>query len=222
MSVFGSSKKLLMGAAGASGGLAPFTGYNFTDRAVIASGTTFSSVDFGTAASDRNIIVFVVTWDGAVTGMTIGGVTATEISGDVFSDFAIHCNAFYASVPTGTTGNIVLTTTNTAESGIIVYNAFGGSLKNHDTFFSSGNPTIDISLNVDASDAVMAMATNANSVNSITWTGVTADPGTPLDMRSDEYIYSGSDTASTSETPRTVTAVISTGSQARGISVAWG
>jgi len=210
----------LQGAGG--GGIIPFTGYNFTDRAVIASGTTFSSVDFGTASSDRSIIVFVVTWDGSVTGMTIGGVTATEISGDVFSGIGIHCNAFYASVPTGTTGNIVLTTTNTAESGIIVYNAFGGSLQNFDTFTSSTLPTININLNVDAGDAVMAMATAANSVNSITWTGVTADAGTPLDMRSGEYIYSGSDTASTSGTPRTVTAVISTGSQARGISAAWG
>ena len=209
----------LQGAGG--GGISPFTGYNFTDRAVIASGTTFSSVDFGTAASDRSIIVFVVTWNGSVTGMTIGGVTATEISGDVTTT-SFHGNAFYASVPTGTSGNIVLTTTNTAESGIIVYNAFGGSLQNFNTFAASGLPTIDISLNVDAGDAVMAMATAANSVNSITWTGVTADAGTPLDMRSGEYIYSGSDTASTSGTPRTVTAVISTGGAPRGISVAWG
>ena len=198
------------------------SGYNFTDRAVLASGATFSSVNFGTAASDRNIIVFVVTWDGPVTGMTIGGVTATEISGSVASSTNLRCNTFYANVPSGTTGDIVLTTTNTAESGIIVYNAFGGSLQSYTTFTSPSLPTISLDINVDAGDAVMAMATAANSVNSITWTGVTADAGTPLDMRSGEYIYSGSDTAATSGNPRTVTAVISTGSQARGISVAWG
>jgi hypothetical protein len=219
--MIGSSQKLLMARAGVSAG-AVFTGYNFTERSVITSGTTFSSVSFGPTASDRYIIVFVVTFDGSVTGMTIGGVTATEISGNVFSETAIHCNSFYASVPSGATGDIVLTTTNTAESGIIVYNAFGGGLKNHGTFTSSSNATINLSLDVDAGDAVMAMATNANSVNSVTWTGVTADAGTPLDFRTGEYIYSASDIASTSGTPRTVTASISTGSQARGISVAWG
>jgi hypothetical protein len=90
-----------LGAQGDQGGSSPWT---------------FTSKTFGSAASDRRIIVAVfapststVNLD-AISGVTIGGVTATRIAAaNSSNDF--HQIAFYiADVPTGTSGNIVITT----------------------------------------------------------------------------------------------------------------
>jgi len=79
------------------------------------SGASFtkSGVDFGTADASRVIVAALaveLSSTKTITAVTIGGVTATKaVSGGVDADntYAI----WYAAVPTGTSGNIVVTTT---------------------------------------------------------------------------------------------------------------
>lgn len=71
-----------------------------------SSTATFSAVAIGTAAADR-IVDVGVGYDSniGVTGMTIGGVTATKI----LADAALTNERWYGNVPSGTTANIVIT-----------------------------------------------------------------------------------------------------------------
>lgn len=69
-----------------------------------ATSYTFSSLDFGTADSTRMIVVGVTTASvGAISAVDIGGVSATYISGSIVK------NLWYAGVPSGATGDIVVT-----------------------------------------------------------------------------------------------------------------
>lgn len=77
---------------------------------------TFAGITLGSAAADRRIIVAVYapSTSGAnanvITGVTIAGITATRLAAQNSAD-NYHQIAFYmASVPSGTSGNIVVTT----------------------------------------------------------------------------------------------------------------
>jgi len=79
------------------------------------SSFTFSSQSFGTAASDRIIAVFISNegpTNASISGVTIGGVAATRANSadggwDGFSASLWSC-IWYAQVPTGTSGNVVV------------------------------------------------------------------------------------------------------------------
>jgi len=92
---------------------------------------TYSSVTFGTANSNRVIAIVTAVRSAAgstnpITSVTIGGVSATVVTGTPFyggSGSPYNSEVWYASVPTGTSGNIVVAWTNaTTRTGICVYN----------------------------------------------------------------------------------------------------
>lgn len=93
---------------------------------------TWSSANFGAAAADRYLIAVltfndVAVADSAVTyGVTIGGLAATIIFND--DDDAVDHTAgvivAYVNVPTGTSGDVVLTITNFAGT----MDTYGGAL----------------------------------------------------------------------------------------------
>ena len=91
---------------------------------------TLSSVALGAAAADRQILVNAYASMDAVaiiTGVTIGGVSATEF---VVNNGGGKSSGFYmASVPSGTTGDIVISiNTGTGELwGAAVYRITGGA-----------------------------------------------------------------------------------------------
>lgn len=85
---------------------------------------TFSSISFGTAAADRLIVVQVYVDNGSASSVTIGGVTATQIRSA--TDGSANHYFFAATVPTGTSGSIVVNGANTPGSaGIIVWTLYG-------------------------------------------------------------------------------------------------
>jgi hypothetical protein len=138
-----------------------------------ASSYTFSNVDIGTASFDRLVIVVVhaVTASSAIniTGVTIAGVTATEVV--VGPNTGIRNAIFTALVPTGTTGNIVVTTSITAGSmAIATY-----TLKNYnsvtpeDTISTEGNPTATGSLTFGNNSVVVAGVSGGIASSSISW-----------------------------------------------------
>lgn len=76
---------------------------------------TFTSVSLGAVSNDRKIIVSVIArkagTGGTISSVTVGGVTATQIQ-QTTNEGGSNSNVaglFIAEVPTGTTGNIVVT-----------------------------------------------------------------------------------------------------------------
>jgi hypothetical protein len=119
------SEETYPSAGGGSG-----TVLTYLDNYVQESGNqnpiTFSSVDFGTEASDRYIIVGYGTRNDSrtINSVTIGGVSATILvqqgDGNTTAGIAI------AAVPTGTTGDVVVTLNGTADSHYLgVWSATG-------------------------------------------------------------------------------------------------
>lgn len=72
---------------------------------------TFSGMGTGTADANRVVAagIFVQGFIGTVTGVTIGGVSATQVTGAAASATSIQTDIWYASVPTGTTATVVVT-----------------------------------------------------------------------------------------------------------------
>ncbi len=94
---------------GASAGAATYSNLTWRGTQTSSSVTTvytFSSLTLGTSAADRWVIVGVVCGS-APSGVTVGGVTATNVVQDAGAGSA---SIWAANVPSGTTGSIVVTT----------------------------------------------------------------------------------------------------------------
>jgi hypothetical protein len=82
----------------------------------VNSGTTtqsFTAVGMGTASSDRINVLFIGYAVGnPIVGVTVGGVAATQVPLAIASSSPNqNCEIWYIANPTGTTANIVVTTT---------------------------------------------------------------------------------------------------------------
>jgi hypothetical protein len=143
-----------------------------------ASSYTFTSADIGTADADRTVVVAVASRkSGAtttITGVTVGGVSATELV--QVSNFATNtCVAgLYAiNVASGTSADIVVTFADPMlRCGIGVYRCTGISTTPNDTATSA---TSGASVNVDvtAGGAAIGVASaGTTSQPACTWTVV--------------------------------------------------
>lgn len=78
-----------------------------------ASSHTFSSVGLGDADGNRVIVVGVIQNDSGgvstISSVTIGGISATNAVNRVDVGVQFRVSIWYAAVPTGTTGDIVVT-----------------------------------------------------------------------------------------------------------------
>lgn len=113
---------MLLGA----GGGGPRITYTGRYTGASSSPSTISSVDIGAADANRVVCVAISLYatgygNPTITGVTIGGVTATihrffvDISGSK-SELAFA----YASVPTGTSASVVVTWTGSASAGPVI------------------------------------------------------------------------------------------------------
>jgi len=99
-------------AAGGGGALTLLATDSFTFTSN-ASNYTFSAMDIGTASATR--VVYASVWGGILaasgnTTATIGGVTATQVTRLLFrADDNAELTVFKATVPTGTTADVVVT-----------------------------------------------------------------------------------------------------------------
>lgn len=154
--------------------IVPFPGGN----AVIATfqqhmEATSGIMSFGPAAAARCVVVGAV-WLGApstCTGCTIGGVAATQIRQTTGTVAAV---LFIASVPAGTSGNVVLTFGGTI--GLISVSSY--SVTGLSTPAASSTAiTTSASLNVPAFSSVVAIAGCYQNLStpSSAWSGLTTD-----------------------------------------------
>ena len=154
------------------------------DTTTINTNKTFSSVSLGAAAADREIVV-AISLSGVNTNfigsVTIGGVSATRDVGYTTNQAAV-ADIGRAAVPTGTTGNIVITlnTHNGVQTfnrwSIGVYRLTGRAVANAAPFDtagpSAGNGGITVNLDVEAGGVIIAAGRNAGTA---TWSGLTED-----------------------------------------------
>jgi hypothetical protein len=167
------------------------------DRASSATAFTFTSVSLGSENSNRTILVYVFGFrNGAVlgtpTGVTVAGNSATQVFTSTTTS-STRVTLWAIRLPTGTSGNIVVSHGNATTCGIGVYNLITSSsvLTPNSSKDLLLNPTtaspISDSITVSSGAAVIAFTAGVNTINP-TWTGVTKDFGT--DARSNEW-FSG-------------------------------
>lgn len=170
------------------------------------------TLSFGAAASNRYLIACATTRGSATSAtvdtLTIGGVTATQVvEATVNNSGAYNGVAIYiAAVPTGTSGDVVVTYNNSQlRGGCGLYRVTGlSSSTAHDTASDNGasSPLSD-TINVLAGGFVIGVATGEAAT---TWAGVTEtyDEVTEGSLRHS----GGLDSGLASETGRTVSATI--------------
>jgi hypothetical protein len=176
--------------------------YNTTSTTTI----TFSSRALGVAG--RRHIIVTIGASRAPTGVTVAGVTATQVAGISLLS-SLNSFIFIASVPTGTTGNVVVTfAVNTTFCMVGVYAAYNlRSATAVDTSVQSYNVSVlanyfvDLSADLPARGVAVATVHGAGITGTPTTTGLSnavVINGVP------NYVATADYTATVAETPRTM------------------
>jgi len=137
---------------------------------------TFASASLGTAKSDRVIAVAISssggTTNATISSVTIGGVSASKGVGGAPTGGGLVIEIWYATVPSGTSGDIVVTHSGTKDHcGIGWWRLTGvGSISDTDATVGSDTSPYTATINVTAGGVVLAMATG-NSSATFSWTG---------------------------------------------------
>lgn len=143
----------------------------------------FTGASIGAAATGRLVIVAVsyVTVAAATATCTIGGNAATEIAGCARrtasgASVEVQVRLYALTVNTGTTANIVLTTSSNATIFNIAvwaaYDVISTTPVDASNAWANGISTLTLSLNNSPGGVVCAYAVEPGSV---TWTGLTED-----------------------------------------------
>ena len=201
----------MMAAAGASVPEVAFTDSDFDTSAL--SSVTFSAMSFGSAATDRRMILCITyraVGGRTISGVTIGGQTATRLVAVLTEGVSRNSLIYIADVPSGTTGDVVITANSALNDvGVSIYRTVGLSTTTtpNDTGTDNAQTAnlMDVSLNTLANSVVVACCASENNVTT-TWAGVTEGADFSVGTRSHS---SGAIVALTAETPRTVTATYS-------------
>lgn len=176
---------------------------------------TFTGKAIGTATTDR--LVIVSTWVIKPGGtsrtwtVTIGGTAATEIAGTNASTSSggtadSETRMFAATVPSGTTANIVVTTSaSTTGCAIGIWSAYNLASTTPVAAVASTTTPRNLSLNVSA--AGVACGLSFHNVSS-SWTGMTEDFDNVI---AGLQHSGGSYTATTAQSPLSVTVTPSSG-----------
>lgn len=142
---------------------------------------TFANQDIGAADAGRYILVGVTTRSSGTTNtinsVTIGGVTATEVQLQRTITTVVNMAGLYiANVPTGTTGDVVVTfAAGTQRCGIGMWRAtdLASAVPTDSGKSGADAPTYDI--DVDAGGFAVGVAYGADNSGATTWTGITED-----------------------------------------------
>jgi hypothetical protein len=179
-------------------GTAKLSSYAFQGTAsssTNASSYTFSSQPFGSAASDRIVIVGIAGNSGSssISSVTIGGVNATIV---VQSTGSLNIAIAAAAVPTGTTGSVVVTfSVGKSSCGIGIWSATGQITASG---VASGS-NVDLSeITISAEPGGFAIGVAANTEleapAATSWTGASED----FDIVSEFVGFSGASAATPS------------------------
>ena len=160
-------------------------GWTGGGSAAVTSPHTFTSMSLGAAAADRKILVALGTnrFAATISACTIGGVSATLVRAQ--SQINGGTVAFFiAAVPTGTTGDIVMTFSSTITGGVSVgvWRCTGisatATATDGEGYAAPDATNFTLDVNVLAGGVAVAASVDGNSVGTHTmvWSGgVTED-----------------------------------------------
>lgn len=148
---------------------------------------TFASQNLGTADADRYIIVGIQSRLSAgphtVSSVTVGGVSATPV---VTADRGTNSRGsiYIAAVPTGTTGDVVVTlSTGILRCGIALWRAVGIDSATPTDTETSVAETNDPAGSIDVPAGGFAVGVGlTNALTTATWTGLNEDSDTQAEI----------------------------------------
>lgn len=203
---------------------------NSTDT-VDRSTYTFAGISFGTT-TNRNCVavVFGTRANSArtVTSVTIGGVSATLVeTANQTTGGADISSMYVASGVSGTTGDIVITMSNTMLRMVVasysIYNTFSCTPYNSNDNIGTTGGTLATTVNIPANGAVLgAIWLSGSTSMSSSWTGANEDFDTQPETSSNAF--SGShQNLTNAETARSISVAI-TGTVAASslVTASWG
>ena len=221
-------KKMRMRKAAAAADAASTVAYlQATVDAANAASYTFASQNLGTADADRTIVVFVGSRaSGAtafnVSSVTVAGVTATSVvQQSVTSASASLCALYAVDLPTGTSGDVVVTPNRSAvRCGIAVFRCTGISTTANDTATDSqvsASTALALSVDTTADGIVIGGAFNGANVENA-WANVTerfdgVAESSRFTVASDEY--------ATAQTVAATVTPTSSWTEGVGVAAAW-
>jgi len=184
---------------------------------------TFTSVAFGTASSDRWIIVAATTSAGSanvISSMTIGGVAASIFQCVTTSGSDPRLAIGAVKLTTGTSGNVVVNSDAlNGRAGIGVYIWTGNDLTLYDSDKASGsgvNPSASLTIDIAEGGFLIANAQTSNVANSTpVWVGVTGDYAQVTETNAKQY--GGSASSLSVQTGRTVSLSLTSASMSLGL-----
>ena len=203
---------------------------SYVDTTVSTTDTneyTFTDHATGTADGTRRTIVGIVGEDGSndfsVTGVTVGGVAATEVVDTAAAGAAIQSAIYIIDNPTGTTATIVVTfseaITGAAVSVWAANNLASSTAVATNSGTNSSGAAITLSLNTQVEDIIVGVGGANVSSEAAVWAGLTEDAETAITGEAE--ISVAHDTAATAETPRAITVDWSGTSQYAGASASF-
>ena len=197
-----------------SGGVGPVD-CTFTDSAVSTANETtytFSSQDFGEAAANRYIVVTAGGYDTSnetVSSITIGGVTATiavQVTGN-----SVTAAIAIAKVPTGATGDVVVTFSGNMENaGIGVYrlvNLQSATATDTGTDIAESSNALadDLTIPADGCGIGYAYIQSSNTDRTFSWTNLTETFDERVEDLTNDNCHSGAMSTTVGTATRTVT-----------------
>jgi hypothetical protein len=206
---------------GSGGGPATISYRTSSTDAVDRTTYTFASLDIGTASPTRKVIVGITTGataDRTISSVTVAGIAASLV--DTISDFngigTYYRAALYiAEVPTGTTGNVVVTMSGaTSACGVGIWAADGLASATATTTTTDTDDPFSLNINTTAGGIVVAIVNNSP----VTWTGLTEN--FDVNPAADLWHTGASAAITTASTPLTITADGPAGAGG-GVAAAW-
>lgn len=199
----------------ASGGDATITFTDNDQQSAPGTSYTFTSQSFGSASSDRLILVGVATEDNGaadadIVSMTVGGISASLIV--AAKNTTEHAEFWIAAVPSGTSGTIAITFAASAfEVGIGVWALYNASSTATNTGSDiSGDPS-SINLNINAGGVAAGVLCQRSNVNvTYTWVNLTKTYDNAITPNSD-YTSGASAAFASAQVGLTITAASSGG-----------
>lgn len=167
---------------------------------------TFAGADLGVPNAERRIVV-ALNLTLAATGQTIDGVT---INGVAATEAAVASNTgqglisaiWYAHVPTGATGDVVVTTSgNMTEMSAHVYRLVSSTFALDDTDSDEATTSSAVTVNVDIpANGIAIAAASTRTGSEFSWSGAAADCTFATDVDTTGQRSSASYQTATAET----------------------
>lgn len=191
----------------------------------IVNGTvyTFASQSLGAADAGRYIVVGFASRtttgvSGVVTSLTVGGVSASILDQGSFSNQ--HAGMAIAAVPTGTTGDIVVTFDGEQQrAAIFMYRLVDIDSATPSDLLSSTSLNPSVALDVPEGGFAIGVAGFGFGDGSTAWTGLTEDAD--LSVESSMNGTSASDSFETEQVNLTITANSSVNLESVGVFASW-